>query len=208
MRGTQIASQPYMWAEPYRWIRSFAFAQGAGLDVEPESGSRMLHASVDAAGTRIHWAETGEQTSRTPVVLIHGLQDSHISWRRVAETLGRDRRVLMPDLPGHGMSERPDVGYDLPWYAHVMAAWLEVLGVVKVDLVGHSMGGGVAQMLLLESPTRIRRLVLAASGGLDREISPLVRLAQLFRSSWGDSVNPSSVWAHVWRFAACCRPRI
>jgi len=85
----------------------------------------------------------------------------------------------MPDLPGHGLSERPDAAYDLPWYARMTAAWLEAAGIAEADFVGHSLGGGIAQMLLLECHDRIRRLVLAASGGLGREITPLLRLASI-----------------------------
>jgi pimeloyl-ACP methyl ester carboxylesterase len=129
------------------------------------------------AGVTIHWAEIGKKTKATPLVLLHGLQDCHLTWRRVVPALARDRQVLMLDLPGHGLSERPDVAYDLPWYARVTAAWLESLELDKADVVGHSLGGGVAQMMLLECSERIRRLVLAAPGGLGREITALLRLA-------------------------------
>jgi pimeloyl-ACP methyl ester carboxylesterase len=83
----------------------------------------------------------------------------------------------MPDLPGHGLSERPDASYELVWYARIVARWLESLRIEQVDIVGHSFGGGLAQMLLLECPERIRRLVLVASGGLGREIRAVLRLA-------------------------------
>jgi len=126
----------------------------------------------------MHWAEVGSETAK-PVVMIHGLQDCHRTWRRVAASLARDRRVVMPDLPGHGLSERPDAAYDLPWYARTTAAWLEAAGIAEADIVGHSLGGGIAQMLLLECRNRIRRLVLSASGGLGREITSLLRLASI-----------------------------
>jgi pimeloyl-ACP methyl ester carboxylesterase len=91
----------------------------------------------------------------------------------------RDRRVLIPDLPGHGLSGHPDASYDLDWYARVTARWLEALGLDTVDVVGHSFGGGVAQAMLLECPERIRRLVLISSGGLGREIAFVLRLASI-----------------------------
>jgi len=142
-------------------------------------GTRHSFLSVD--GMRLHWAESGEASQRTPVVLLHGLNDSHLTWKRVAPELAVDRRVLMPDLPGYGLSERPNASYELRWHAHVMAQWLEALGLERVDLVGHSFGGGVAQVMLLECPTRIRRLVLVASGGLGRQVAPALRLASLPR---------------------------
>src|SRR5688500_7511719 len=87
----------------------------------------------------------------------------------------------MPDLPGHVRSERADVSYELMWYAHVIAVWLEAQRLDKVDVVGHSFGGGIAQMLLLECVERIRRLVLVASGGLGQSVGLPLRLASLPR---------------------------
>jgi pimeloyl-ACP methyl ester carboxylesterase len=134
---------------------------------------------VDVEGVRLYWAETGRTSVAPPVVLLHGLNNSCLSWSQVAPLLATDRRVLMPDLPGHGRSERPNVGYELDWYARIMARWLEAVGIEKADIVGHSFGGGVAQMLLLECPARIRRLVLVAAGGLGRSVGWWLRLASL-----------------------------
>jgi pimeloyl-ACP methyl ester carboxylesterase len=111
--------------------------------------------------------------------LLHGLNNSCLSWSRVAPLFAKDRRVLMPDLPGHGQSERPNVAYDLEWYARIMAGWLEALGLEQVDVVGHSFGGGVAQMLLLRCAERIRRLVLVAAGGLGKGVGRWLRFASL-----------------------------
>jgi len=130
-------------------------------------------------GVRLHWAELGESEGSAPLVLLHGINDSYLTWRHVAPALAQGRRVLMPDLPGHGLSERPEASYTLRWHAHIIAEWLARLGLEQVDIVGHSFGGGVAQMLLLERPRRVRRLVLAASGGLGRELGVALRLASL-----------------------------
>lgn len=135
------------------------------------------HAEATIDGVRIHWVELGAADGNVPLVLLHGLYDCHRTWKYVAPELARERRVLMPDLPGHGLSDRPDASYKLDWYARVTSRWLESLGLHAVDVVGHSFGGGVAQMLLLECAERIRRLILAASGGLGREIHAALRLA-------------------------------
>ncbi len=122
----------------------------------------------------LHWAELG--TGR-PLVLLHGLCDSHRTWFPVAPALARSRRVLMLDLAGHGESSRPDASYSLEWHANLVGAWIEVLGLDEVDLVGHSFGGGVAQWMLLEHGPRIRRLALEAAGGLGREVGLTLRWA-------------------------------
>lgn len=123
--------------------------------------------------------ELGTRTSATPVVLLHGLYDSRRTWNPVAAELARDRAVLLLDLPGHGRSARPDATYSLLWYAHIVGCWLDALGFEAVDVVGHSFGGGIAQMLLLERRKRVRRLILVASGGLGKEISAPLRLASI-----------------------------
>jgi pimeloyl-ACP methyl ester carboxylesterase len=135
---------------------------------------RDRYARVD--DVELHWAELGKPGGRTPLVLIHGLTDSHLSWRKVAPDLARDRLLLMPDLPGCGLSGRPDASYGLEWQAQLLARWMKQLGLSSVDVVGHSYGGGVAQMLLLACPERIRRLVLAASGGLGRDVGFWLKL--------------------------------
>ena len=128
-------------------------------------------------GCGVHWDEVGEGP---PLVLLHGLCDSHRTWLKVAPPLARSRRVLMLDLAGHGLSERPDATYALDWHARVVGAWLEALGLGEVDVVGHSYGGGVALwMLLLERCPRIRRLALVAAGGLGREVTLALRLASV-----------------------------
>jgi pimeloyl-ACP methyl ester carboxylesterase len=139
--------------------------------------SELRHAYAEIDGTRLHWAELGEARDRVPLVLLHGLADSHLSWRSVAEELAVDRRVLMPDLPGCGLSSRPNASYELQWHAHVIALWLQHCGLESVDFVGHSFGGGVAQMLLLECPERLRRIVLVAAGGLGRDVGFWLKLA-------------------------------
>jgi pimeloyl-ACP methyl ester carboxylesterase len=93
--------------------------------------------------------------------------------------LAADRRVLVPDLPGHGFSARPDATYELAWYGRVMAGWFAALKLDRVDVVGHSFGGGVAMAMLCECPERIRRLALVSSGGLGREITLALRLAAI-----------------------------
>jgi pimeloyl-ACP methyl ester carboxylesterase len=143
----------------------------------------LRHAFTDVDGVRLHWAELGERSERAPIVLIHGLTDSHLTWRKAGEELARDRLVLMPDLPGCGLSGRPNASYELEWHSRIIARWLEQLGLFSdgslgsVDVVGHSYGGGVAQMLLLACPERIRRMVLAASGGLGREVGFWLKFA-------------------------------
>ena len=131
---------------------------------------------VHANGVDVHWVEAGVGT-KTPLVLLHGLGDSHLTWSKVLPSLARNRRVLVPDLPGHGLSGRPNASYSLDWHARTIAAWLEKIGIEEADVVGHSYGGGVAQWMLLDPSHRVRRVGLVSAGGLGREVTAALRLA-------------------------------
>ena len=125
-------------------------------------------------GTSISWEETG---AGYPLVLLHGIGDWHRTWRRAAPLLAGRFRVLLPDLPGHGCSGRPDAPYTLTWHARMISAWMEAIGVEKAHLCGHSFGGGIAQWMVLEKRRRIDRLALVSTGGFGREVAIPMRLA-------------------------------
>jgi len=127
-------------------------------------------------GCNLHWTESGQGQ---PLLLLHGLCDSHRTWSKVVPALARRRRVLTLDLAGHGLSERSDASYTLEWHARVVGGWLDALGLKEVDLVGHSYGGGVALWMLRQQRGRIRKLALVAAGGLGRDVGFALRLASL-----------------------------
>jgi pimeloyl-ACP methyl ester carboxylesterase len=124
--------------------------------------------------TTVAWTEVG---AGPPLLLLHGLGDCHRTWRRALPELASHHRVILPDLPGHGLSGRPDAPYTLAWYADTLRGLMDALEVEHASVVGHSFGGGIAQWMLLEQPSRIERLVLVAPGGLGREVGIGMRLA-------------------------------
>jgi pimeloyl-ACP methyl ester carboxylesterase len=87
--------------------------------------------------------------------------------------------VFTLDLPGCGLSERPDASYTIDWQAQLVASWLQRLGLSSLDVVAHSYGGGVAMWLLLFRASSIRKLALIAPGGLGRDVGVALRLASL-----------------------------
>ena len=113
------------------------------------------------AGVRLHLRYYGEAAAgRLPLILIHGLFGSASNWHGIARRLAIEHQVLVPDLRNHGHS---------PWVSRmdyrVMAADLAALmddqGIVRANLVGHSMGGKVAMWLALTAPERVGSLVVA-----------------------------------------------
>ncbi len=115
-----------------------------------------------------------------PVLLfIHGLLGSQRQWAHLVDRLDDGHRVVVPDLFGHGESAKPMGDYSLGGHAATLRDLLDRLGIERVTLVGHSLGGGIAMVFSYLFPERVERLVLVASGGLGREVSPLLRSATL-----------------------------
>lgn len=111
------------------------------------------------------------------ILLIHGMAGSSDTWRHVMPQLARHYRVIAPDLPGHGRSDKPGAGdYSLGAYANGLRDLLTALDVERATIVGQSLGGGVAMQLAYQHPEQCERLVLVSSGGLGREVSLMLRL--------------------------------
>jgi pimeloyl-ACP methyl ester carboxylesterase len=127
-------------------------------------------------GHRIGYRAEG---SGALLVLLHGIAGTSATWDGLIPRLSGHLRVLAPDLLGHGESAKPEGDYSLGAYANVLRDLLEVLGHGRATLVGHSLGGGIALQFAYQFPERCERLVLVSSGGLGREVHPLLRAAAL-----------------------------
>ncbi len=113
------------------------------------------------------------------IVLVHGLMSSRRTWDAQLERLAVDHRVVAPDLFGHGDSAKPVGDYSLGAHAASLRDLLDELDLSAVTVVGHSLGGGIAMQLSYLFPDRVQRIVLVSSGGLGRELNPLLRAATL-----------------------------
>jgi pimeloyl-ACP methyl ester carboxylesterase len=114
-----------------------------------------------------------------PVVLIHGMVNSSRHWESVALRLAEEHTVIAPDLIGHGDSAAVRGDYSLGVHASSIRDLLAALGVERATIVGHSLGGGIAMQFFYQFPQRTERLVLISSGGLGRQVSPMLRGAAL-----------------------------
>ncbi len=113
--------------------------------------------------SRVHFYVGGDGPG---VLLIHGLGGAAANWADLAPLLARHRRVLIPDLPGHGHSEPRPLPNGLKSLADLVAELAEAQGVLPGAVVGHSMGSDVALVLATRWPERISALVLATAGGI------------------------------------------
>jgi EmrB/QacA subfamily drug resistance transporter len=118
--------------------------------------------------------------SGPPLLLVHGLFDDSLTWRKVIPRLARTHTVIAPDLFGHGESDAPrHADYSPGGHARVLRDLLEVLGHHRVTIVGHSLGGGIAMSFAYCYPARVHRMALISSGGFGREVHPLLRALSL-----------------------------
>ena len=127
-------------------------------------------------GQRVGYRMAGEGPL---VVLIHGITSRSDVWLEVMEDLTQDHTVVAPDLIGHGRSAKPRGDYSLGAYASGGRDLLGLLGFESGTVVGHSLGGGIALQFAYQFPDYTERLALISSGGLGKEVHPLLRAAAL-----------------------------
>ncbi len=134
---------------------------------------------LDVDGQHVHVFVAGE--NGTPVVLLHGagVDSAYLSWAETIGSLASRHRVFAPDLPGYGQSDKPDIVYSMDFYVGFVAALLDALQLERVNLIGLSLGGGIALGFALRFPARIDRLVLAAPYGI-ASVYPNHKLSYLY----------------------------
>jgi len=130
-------------------------------------------------GHRIAYIDEGEGL---PVLLIHGIPTNGLMWREVIPVLSGRFRVIAPDLLNYGHSEMPErADVSINAQRRIMFGLLDALGIRRAHVVAHDIGGGVAQLMVVERPERIDRLVLLDTVSFDSwpipEFKPLQKPA-------------------------------
>ena len=123
----------------------------------------MPHIDINEA--RIYYQAYGEDApQRTPIVLVHGSTvDSHTDWDSIAPELARHYRVFAPDCRGHGRSNNPRKSYSFMELAQDVAAFVRAMGYEKAHIIGHSNGGNVALVTLMEYPEVVQTCIPQAA---------------------------------------------
>ncbi|MGX0902413.1 2-hydroxymuconate-semialdehyde hydrolase [Roseovarius sp. MBR-79] len=112
-------------------------------------------------GHRIAYLDEG---AGPPLVLLHGIPTSSLLWRAVIPELAKSRRVIAPDMLNYGQSDKPArADVSIAAQARILRGFLDALGLARVDLAAHDIGGGVAQILAARHPERINRLILLSA---------------------------------------------
>ena len=112
----------------------------------------------------------GENPHRIPIVLVHGSTvDSHTDWDSVIPALAKEYRVFAPDCRGHGRSNNPNKSYSFKELANDVATFVHVMGYERAHIIGHSNGGNVALVTLMEYPAVVQTCVMQAANAFVTE---------------------------------------
>lgn len=147
-------------------------------------GSKRI--CVDGVGINCYHAGEGKDT----IVLLHGagVDSAMLSWAEAIPLLSRRYRVIAPDLPGYGASDRISGEYSLTFYTNIVKGILEALEIAPVILAGLSLGGGICLNMALNHPELVKTLIPVDAWGLFEKL-PWHRLTYWYtRSKLNDNL--------------------
>lgn len=120
---------------------------------------------VEINEAKIYYQEYGDKAAgQPPIVLIHGSTiDSHTDWDAIAPELGKYYKIFTPDCRGHGRSNNPRMSYSFRELADDVAAFVRAMGYETAHIIGHSNGGNVALVTLMEHPDIVQTCIPQAA---------------------------------------------
>jgi pimeloyl-ACP methyl ester carboxylesterase len=133
--------------------------------------------TVTVKGTRIAYLDIGDGP---PVILVHGFGGSMWQWEYQQASLAPRHRVITLDLPGSGLSDKPDLAYTPDEMVAFVLGVMDALEIQKAAFVGNSMGAGLAIGMAVAHPERVDRVVLISGlpkGVREKLTGPLIRRA-------------------------------
>ena len=151
-----------------------------------ELPGKSRYVTVDGIDT--HYVVAGEGP---PLLLVHGLGASVVTWRDNIGPLSNAFQVYAIDLPGHGDTDKPDFDYAADAIVDFIMGFAQSLNLDRPGIIGNSIGGALAMMTAIRYPELVSSLVLVSSASLGREVSIYLRLVSL--PILGDLLESSSV---------------
>ncbi len=127
--------------------------------------------TIDVRGIATHMFEAGDPAA-SPLLYIHGHNLGNL-WLEFHRTLSQDFHVFAPDTPGFGLTERPNWMRDMSDYILYFRDLLDVLGLDKTKVIGHSLGGWMAAEFAVWCPERVEKLVLSNAAGIRVKGAPV-----------------------------------
>ncbi len=151
---------------------------------EPGTKSAPVYSrQVEVDGRRVAYRVAGPERASDAVVLVHGLAGSMRWWASTVPALAEHYRVYLVDLPGFGSMRGFPGGFVLKEAASWLLAWMQALGLKRVHLVGHSMGGSICLSVAALNPEAVGRLALVDPAGIPSGRSTLGHIAPLVQDS-------------------------
>jgi pimeloyl-ACP methyl ester carboxylesterase len=147
------------------------------MHVQSREQIRPVTRDVNARGARIRFVEAGEGPT---VLLVHDYLGSHVAWEDSLAALASNFRLIVPDLPGFGESEKPSPArypYTYDAFAESLVDLVAALDLRRVSVCGHALGGAVALAMAADHPDVVDRLVLVSPLVYPSRVDPMVRLA-------------------------------
>lgn len=141
----------------------------------------MIDGIFTRDGTPLHFHVEG---AGSPVVLVHGVGGSLNNWNKVAETLRDSHKVIRLDLRGHGQSSKERKAYSLGTFVSDIIGLTEALGIERFHLVGHSLGGMIAQYAAIHYPDKIQSacIISSAAGRTQEEAAAVQARIDILRN--------------------------
>lgn len=124
-----------------------------------ETSGRFRDCMVLTNGIRLHVVQGGD-ARQPPLLLLHGIAERAESWEPVTNELAQQFWLIMPDLRGHHQSDWPETGYALGDYAADVLGVLDAFRINTAFVLGHALGAVIAMVLAVQSPERVRAVVL------------------------------------------------
>ena len=120
---------------------------------------------IEINGAKIYYNVYGDdKPDQAPIILIHGsTNDSHTDWGSVIPGLAMHYKVFAPDCRGHGKSDNPQMTYTFKELADDVAAFVRAMGYERAHIIGHSNGGNVALVTLMEHPELVQTCIPQAA---------------------------------------------
>lgn len=128
-----------------------AAAKAAGIAIE--TGDAIVN------GVTIHYRDIGPRAE--PVILLHGFPETGDTFAPVVAALGKRYRLIVPDLRGAGLSQRPSSGYDKKTIAADVKELMDQLKIGRAHIIGHDIGARVAYAFAVQYPERLLSLTVA-----------------------------------------------
>lgn len=130
---------------------------------------------TEVSGHAVRYLDYGRPNNAAKdLVLLHGIGASAERWLRVAPTLAKYFRVLVPDIIGFGRSDKPTVEYTMDFFQNFMAGFYENLKLHRPSIIASSFGGHIAAEYAIRHSRKVDRLVLVSSAGMMRTSTPVL----------------------------------